>query len=319
MQSTLPPSGLPSLLIPRPPPFSFPWTKSLKPSGQPDWVSPENIDIPLQCHSLSRSIDEACFSSLLESAPDVRSKALALSSSIPHAGDWLNAVPSPALGLHLLDCEFRLCLRYWLGLRLFSDGTPCSVCHTTADPYGDHHVGCGGNGDRILRHNALRDAIFSAAQSAALAPRREVPSLIPNSQSRPADVYLPNWKRGCPAALDVSVISTMQHATIQGAATTKGHALLAGEARKLSAHADACREVGVSFVPMVFETFGGPSATAVSTIAYLGRLLGQRLDIPPAESTRHLFQRCAISIWKGNAAMWSRRLPIQAPSVDGVC
>ena len=40
-------------------------------------------------------------------------------------------------------------------------------------------MGCGGNADRIFRHNSLRDAVFSAAQSAALAPRKEVPSLAP--------------------------------------------------------------------------------------------------------------------------------------------
>ena len=108
----------------------------------------------------------------------------------------------------------------------------------------------------------------------------------------------------------------MQHATIQGAAITKGHALLVGEAGNLTAHVNVCRK---ACVPMVFETFGGPRATAVSTLAYLGRLQGQRLDIPPAASTCHLFQRCAISLWKGNAAMWSRRLPIQAPSVDRIC
>ena len=129
-------------------------------AARPEWVSIESVDVPLQCHSLSRSVDEACFSSLLESAPDAHSKALALSSSIPHAGDWLNMVPSSALCLHLLDCEFRVCLRYWLGLQMFVDGTQCSVCHTVADPYGDHHIGCGGNGDRILRHNSLRDAFF---------------------------------------------------------------------------------------------------------------------------------------------------------------
>ena len=55
------------------------------------------------------------------------------------------------------------------------------------------------------------------AQSAALAHRREVPSLIPGSQTRPADIYLPSWKRGCPTALDLTVISTLQQATIQGA------------------------------------------------------------------------------------------------------
>ena len=283
-------------------------------AARPEWVSTESIDVPLRCHSLSRSIDEANFSLLLARAPDVWSKALALSSAIPHAGDWLNVVPSPALGLHLLDREFRLCLQYWLGLPMFENGARCPVCHTVADQYGDHHVG---NGDRIARHNALRDAIFSAAQSAALAPRREVSSLIPSSLRRPADVYLPSWKRGRPAALDVTVISTMQQATIQGAAVTQGHALLVGEARKLAAHANACQAVGVSFIPVVLETLGGLSASAVSVVACLGQLLGQRMGISPADSTRHLFQRCAISLWGGNAALWIRRLRTLSPSVDG--
>ena len=105
---------------------------------------------------------------------------------------------------------------------MFEMGAQCPVCHMVADPYGDHQVGCGGNGDRIFRHNALRDAVFSAAQSAALAPRKEMPSLIPNSQCRSADVFLPSWKGGHPAALDMTVISTMQQATIQGAAFTQG-------------------------------------------------------------------------------------------------
>ena len=49
------------------------------------------------------------------------------------------------------------------------------------------------------------DALFAASQSTALAPRKEVPALFLGSASRPADVYLSNWDRGCPAALDVTV------------------------------------------------------------------------------------------------------------------
>ena len=80
------------------------------------WRSLEDINVPLHQKPLSRHIDEASFNNLVDSAPDVRSKALALSSSLPHAGDWLNVVPSPALGLSLHDQEFRRCLDYWLGL-----------------------------------------------------------------------------------------------------------------------------------------------------------------------------------------------------------
>ena len=283
------------------------------------WHHLEDIDLPLHQKSLSRLIDEVYFSSLIEASPDVRSKALALSTSLPHAGDWLNVVPSPALGLCLLDQEFRLCLGYWLGLRMSGDFRTCPVCgkSAAADPYGDHQVGCGGNGDRIFRHNALRDALFAASQSAALAPRKEVPSLIPGSQSRPADIFLPNWCRGQPAALDVTVISTMQPLTLAGAAAEPGFALKVAEARKLGSHNADCRAIGVSFIPIVAETLGGWSADSVVHIARIGRLVGQRLGTPPAIAVKHLFQRLSILLWKGNAALWARRLPLHSAWVDG--
>ena len=80
-------------------------------------------------------------------------------SSLPFTM-WLNVIPSSALGLHLQNREFRLCLQYWLGLRMSEEGARCRICHAVADPFGDHQVGCGGNGDRIHRHDSIRDAVF---------------------------------------------------------------------------------------------------------------------------------------------------------------
>ena len=164
----------------------------------------------------------------------------------------------------------------------------CPICKEVSDVYVDHQVGCGGNGDRIHRHDSIRDALFSAAQSAALAPRKEVPSLIPGCSSRPADVFLPIWDRGRPAALDVTVISTMQKRALAGAATTQGFALSLGEDRKRAAHSKPCKAIGVDFIPLVVESFGGWSSLAVDTIRRIGRLQGQRLGVPPADTTRHL-------------------------------
>ena len=279
-----------------------------------DWCSIEDVDVPLCLRHLSHSIDKASYIHLLTGAPDTRSKALALSTAIPHAGDWLNIIPSHALGLHLHDWEFRLCLQYWLGLQMVEEGAQCPICHAVADPLGDHQVGCGGNGDRIHRHDSVRDALFSAAQTAALAPRKEVPSLIPGTSSRPADVYLPNWMRGQPAALDVHVISTLQQLTLKEAAVTQGYALSVGEERKRAAHSEACHAVGVTFIPMVVETLGGWVEEAALTVKIIGRLQGLRLGIPPAQATRHLFQRLAINLWRGNATLWIRRLLIRSRS-----
>ena len=94
------------------------------------------------------------------------------------------------------------------------------------------------------------------------------------AKSRPADVFLPNWSRGRPAALDITIISPLQQATLQGAASTQGHALLVGEARKFSAHGAQCQSAAITFIPITFEALGGMSSLAADTIAKIGCLLG---------------------------------------------
>ena len=223
-------------------------------TARPDWTSLDEVDVPLRQNPLSLAIDEATEQRLLSSAPDTRSRALALSSGLSHAGDWLN-VPSVSLGLHLHDQEFRSSLRYWLGVPLHGVPYQCPECCCLADIYGDHQVACGGNGDRIARHNSLRDVIF-AAQAAALGPRREAPSLVPNSSSHPADILLPSWSQGRSAALDVSIISPLQKLTLSGAATSPGHALNVGANWKLAAGLPACRAAVVEFISLMVETLG---------------------------------------------------------------
>ena len=95
-------------------------------TSRPDWTSLDEVDVPLQQKPLSLAIDKAVEQKLLSSAPDTRSRALALSTGLSHAGDWLNVVPLVCLGLHLHDQEFRSSLRYWLGVPLHGAPYPCS-------------------------------------------------------------------------------------------------------------------------------------------------------------------------------------------------
>ena len=99
-------------------------------ASRPDWQTLEDINVPLRQHSLSLAIDEATHQRLLSSAPSTRARALVHSSALPHAGDWLNGVPSTALGLHLQDQEFRCCL-YGTGWE----------CHSTAPVTAAQSVG----------------------------------------------------------------------------------------------------------------------------------------------------------------------------------
>ena len=181
----------------------------------------------------------------------------------------------------------------------------CPVCSRPSDSFGDHFIECGGNGDRILRHNALRDTLSACARSAALSPRLEVPSLIPGGSFRPADIYLPCWKRGLPAALDVTVTSSLQASTVHLASTNQGHALQVAEARKIATHDQPCRAEGITFIPLAVEALGGWSSLACSTISDIARMRDARLG--SSNSSTIIFQKLSFILWRCNASMWVSR------------
>ena len=103
---------------------------------------------------VSTQIDEKLHTNLLESVPNTREKARLQSVQLPHAGDWLYAVPCPALGLQLCPPEFRTTVLYRLEEPLFDNVGVCMGCGTQeSDRMGDHAISCGAQGERIARHN----------------------------------------------------------------------------------------------------------------------------------------------------------------------
>ena len=135
---------------------------------------------------------------------EVREKARLGSLALPHAGDWLNTAPLTALGLHLRQAEFVLVAKYRLGLKVYDRDGPCPACLRNSDSLGDHAMSCGTGGERISRHNHLRDALYETAVAAGLGPTKEGRFLLPGADRRPADILVPNWAGGRDAALDVT-------------------------------------------------------------------------------------------------------------------
>ncbi len=179
--------------------------------------------------------------------------------------------------------------------------------------FGDHQVGCGINSDRISRYNAIRDVIFSAAQSAALGPTREASGLLPDSASCPPEVLLPHWSGGCPAALDIHVI------TLSEAAQTQGHALQISVQRKLTSNLPGCHQVGISCVPLVAEALDGLAKDFSDTLKSLRKSISLcfRADRDASNHTpNHPFGKVSIALWRGNAAMLLHRLPTLALLLD---
>ena len=171
--------------------------------------------------TMSHRIDSKLKDDLLSELGGNRDKARINSLSLPHAGDWLNSIPSTILGLHLKPCEFRLAALYRLGAPIFSSEGKCPACPFRSDVYGDHAISCGYQGERIARHNQLRDVLFQTAVSAQLAPSREERALIPGVDQRPADVMKPCWLSGRDTVYHITVINSLQRTAESAGHTSK--------------------------------------------------------------------------------------------------
>ena len=231
------------------------------------------------------------------------------SLGLPHASDWLSVRPSPPLGLHLRGPEFIFALKYRLGVPLYGSEGECPACSLPSDRMGDHALSCAQYGERIARHNVIRDIIFETAASAALAPVREGRHLLPGQGAKPADILLPRWSDGRDAALDVTVTSSLATSHVAGAAAVAGSALDKAYDRKVQGAAEACRQQGLAFLPLAWEALGGMHRVAIRQVKMLAAALARHTGQEEGEASKHLFQRLSLGLMKGNAALLVSRGP----------
>ena len=182
----------------------------------------------------------------------------------------------------------------------------------------------------------LRNYTFHYARSAGLNPELEKPGLLQPRPSlgstpedgsrpsnpearRPADVFLPRWRRGTPTALDFAVTSGMRNvrACIQDALSAvtsyedfkRGHL---GTER-------LCSDEGFAFCPMVVEAIGGAwGPAAVKVFNELAKSKSILTGEPVDHLLTQLYQSLSVILRRENARAVVKRASSQASVSDAV-
>ena len=114
------------------------------------------------------------------------------------------------------------------------------------------------------------------------------------------------WNSGQPAALDVTLTSSLQSSLITNSSEKRGFALSAVEDRKYKQYAQKCSEVGIQLIPLAFETFGGFSETVRKTLKRIATLADNRslqlAGLLVAFSSM-LSQSVCVTAFRGSAIM----------------
>ena len=248
------------------------------------------------------------------------------------AGYWLQATPSKALGTWVDPQLFRIMTQRWLRVPIYEAEFHCPFCDGVVDRFGDHCLTCACGGDRTKRHNLIRNEVFFFCNSMGLNPELERPGILqprpligvlqesgvardPSGNRRPADVYLPRWRRGTPAALDFAVTSGLRSDIVNRSAEDGSQALKMYEDFKCS-YLDTktiCQAEGVNFIPIICEADGGgwgPAANRVWSV------LAQQKSVLTGESSSiiisRLLQSLGLVLHRENARAILRRFPTMA-------
>ena len=241
----------------------------------------------------------------------VRVNALAL----PHAGDWLNAVPSTVYNLKMKTREFIPLVKFRLGMNQYRSEGKCPVCNDTSDARGDHSLNCRrGGGEMTARHHHLRNILHATAAAAHLNPSKEEQGIIPNCGDRPADVYIPGWKAGRDVTYDVTVINNLRKDLVNRVVENPRHALEFAKREKNRKYQMLCEQEAVFFVPLPVKVFGGWEDDAVKEIGSITNALARQQGMEEAQVRCHTFQRLSIALQKANAGMWTAKDPVPVPA-----
>ena len=225
----------------------------------------------LSQRQLSQQLEEVQLERLLESLPDT-GKARLLQFKLPYASSWITGPPQPDATLS--TPQFQVLARYRLGMPVYDLAqTPnCTRCGEPLDTDGLHGLTCKHGNRQSDVHDALMAKLADHTVEAGLRGKLEKRGLVPFSNKRPADVWLPSGLTGDrPIAIDGVVPNPLTRTYVRGAAKFAGFAAATAEARKRNHRQPQVAHTGAHLVPFAVEYLGGFGASAAYFLRSVAR------------------------------------------------
>ena len=125
--------------------------------------------------------------------------------------------------------------------------------------------------------------------------------------TRPADVLVPNWSLGKPAAFDHTITSPLNPSILSEAGVTAGSAALVAECCKHDMNDPKCSELGWKCTPLAVETYGCWGAESRETLSRLATCLAIPMK---SKATASIYGRLSLTLVRPCArALLSRAGP----------
>lgn len=226
-----------------------------------------------------------------------------MANSTSEAGAWLQALPSPQLGTHLSNDEFRIATSLRLGTTIVQPHV--CVCGDKVDKYGRHGLSCSKAKGTRPRHANVNGIFQRALRSAEIPAVLEPLGCSRPDGKQPDGLSLIPWAKGRSLLWDYTCRDTFAPSYLDSTSKRMGYAAKQAENKKIDHYSDLANQF--IFVPIATETTGIFGKLALELV----KKIGSKIEMATNEkrSTSYLIQRISIAIQKGNVASIMGTIP----------
>ena len=130
------------------------------------------------------AVVEAYFEVLVDSTPDMETRARLLAVAYPESGAWLQALPLSFIGLRMDDDVICIAVSLRLGVAMRNPHV-CACCGAQVTSLGTHGLNCRLSKGRHSRHAAINDILKRALESSKFPSHLEPSGLYRSDDKRP--------------------------------------------------------------------------------------------------------------------------------------
>ena len=222
------------------------------------------------------------------------------------AGAWLFSVPKTKNSI-IPTNAFRMSTRMRLGIPYSHLPTHCMCSqHKLIDNHGVHLFACNQFRSLLLnRHNAIQKDFKALAYSGGIRAddqRLTVFRAINNDDGKRPDMMLPGMgQQGNDLLLDFTIGHPTCATYVMRAADTPHYTLNLLHNNKNRKYLNRCTEIGASFMPMAFESFGAVSEDVMTVMSQLVCYAAENTSIPYSVLLSYWKKRISTTLQVQNA------------------
>ncbi len=228
------------------------------------------------------------------------------------SGSWMISTPTTPY-LEIKNRPWTILMKFRIDINQCNNEKKCNACENTNNPYtmgpkARHVLLCAKFGQYGIKHDNIKNLLYTIFRKAHWNPRREVEYLFGTGRLRPADVYIPNYRHGKALCIDVTIPNVMAPSRYTKQLKDKNYVFQNAINAKNKLYKKKCEENELLFMPFVMDTYGRIETNSFKLLKEICEPMAENTGYSKVKTMDYIFRSISMTLMKSIAKKYDMRI-----------